>query len=207
MGSERIAMPRKRWLVVALIVFLTTSLTAVILNSFVMGYGLNVERSISRYVGFEVWSSVIFALGNFFAAGATGAFLWHLGELWQLPRVYYYCVIAMVVGLVGLSLCPIGLFDVNGQKSIISLIHELSSRTMFIMMMAVMALLAARPYGTRLSRTLCWTYVVYGLVCTVGYLARGSWFIPYCLLFETCYIAAFVVVLLAQKDKRVDIRE
>lgn len=185
-------------------VFLTTALAAVILNSFVLGYGLNVERSISRYVGFEVWSSVIFACGNFFAAGATGAFLWRLGELWKLPRVYYYCVMVMVLGLVGLSLCPIGLFDVNGQKSIVSLIHELSSRTMFVMMMVVAGLLAIRPYGTRTSRILCGVYVVYGLLCTIGYLTHGSWFIPYCLVFETGYIAAFVVVLLAQKDKRIE---
>mgnify|MGYP001054451178 FL=1 len=203
MEIEKIAMPRKRRLVAALIIFLVTSLAAVILNSFMMGYGLEVERSISRYVGFEIWSSVIFAFGNFFAAGATGAFLWCLGELWELPRVYYYCVIVMVLGLIGLSLCPIGLFDMGGEKSIVSLIHELASRTMFIMMMVVAGLLALRPYGTRGSRVVCWVYVVYGLFCVVGYLTKGSWFIPYCLFFETFYIAAFVLVLLVQKDKRV----
>ena len=40
MEIEKIAMPRKRRLVAALIIFLVTSLAAVILNSFMMGYGL-----------------------------------------------------------------------------------------------------------------------------------------------------------------------
>ncbi len=199
---EKIKMPKKTRLAVALAVFLTTSLAAVVLNSFVVGHGLTMGRSISRYVGFEMWSAVIFALGNFFAAGATGAFLWCLGELWKMPRVYYYCVMLMVLGLVWLSLCPIGLCDVNGQKSMISLVHELSSRTMFIMMVVTAGLLAVRPYGTTRSRAICGTYVIYGLVCIVGYLTHGEWFESRVLIFETLYIAGFVGILLAQQDRR-----
>lgn len=202
MKSDGIKMPPKRRLVVALVVFLTTSLAAVVLNSFLLGYGFTFGRSISRYVGFEVWSSVVFALGNFFAAGATGAFLWCLGELWKLPRIYYYSVILMVLGLVWLSLCPIGLCDYANEKSLISLIHELSSRAMFIMMMVTAGLLALRPYGTSNSRAICITYVIYGLICIAGYLTHGDWFESRVLIFETLYIAGFVGILLMQYDRR-----
>lgn len=203
MSARRVAMPRKRWLVAALVVFLVTSMTAIFLNSFLMGHGWSTERSVSRYVGFEIWSSMIFAVGNLFAAGVTGAFLWKLGGLWKMPRIYYYCVMLMVLGLIWLSLCPIGLCDPgDGRKSIVSFAHEVSSRTMFLMMMAAAGMIALRSYATDVSRILCGGYVVYGAFCILGYLTHSHWFEARVLIFETVYIAGFVILLLVLKDRR-----
>lgn len=199
---KNLATPKRSCLIAALAIFLIAALTAVLINSFVMGYGFSTGRSISRYVGFEMWSAVVFAVGNFFVSGVMGVFLWRLGKLWEMPRVYYYCVFLMVLGLISLSVCPIGLCDIDGQKSLVSLIHELSSRTMFIMMMVAAGLMAMKPYGTKASCILCVTYVVYGLVCIFGYLGHEIWFESRVLIFETLYIVGFIVVLLCQRDKR-----
>jgi len=199
---EKLAAPKKSCLIIALAIFLITAMMAVMVNSFVVGYGLSTGRSISRYVGYEVWSAVVFAIGNFFVSGVMGVFLWRLGKLWEMPRIYYYCVFLMVLGLITLSVCPIGLYDVGEQKSVVSLVHELSSRTMFIMMMIAAGLMAIKPYGTKVSRVLCVIYVFYGLVCVFGYLGNEVWFESRVLIFEILYIVGFVVMLLCQRDKR-----
>lgn len=199
---KNLVTPKRSYLIVALVIFLVTTTVAVLVNSFVMGHGFTTERSVSRYVGFEAWSAAIFAVGNFFVSGVMGVFLWRLGKLWEMPRIYYYCVFLMVLGLISLSVCPIGLCDIDGQKSLVSLIHELSSRTMFIMILVAAGLMVMKPYGTKASRIICAFYVVYGLVCVFGYLTHGVWFESRVLIFETLYIVGFVVMLFCQCDKR-----
>lgn len=195
-------MPSKKGLVVGLLVFATTTLLAIGLNSFVLGYGFQTVRSVSRYVGFEEWSAVMFALGNFVTAGMTMAFLWKLGELWKMPRIYYYIGFLMGIGLIWLSACPVGFFDSVEGKSVISFMHEIASRTMFLMMLLVAVLLAMKKsYATKTSRGLALAFALYGVICVIGYFTRSGWFMPYFMIYEVSYIVAFELLLIAQKSK------
>lgn len=198
---EAVTMPKKGGLWLALGVFLATSMSGVLINSFVFGKGLRLGWSISRYVGSETWSAVVFALGNFLVVAMVGQYLWKLGEAWRMLRVYYYCVFLMCLGLIWLSLCPVGYFDVaTGEtvaKSVISLVHEVSSRLMFIMMMFMAAMLAGNWRASALTRAVCVAYLVYAVFCVTGYLTDGSWFTPLILIYESVYIAAFPLVLVA----------
>lgn len=195
--------PKKGGLWLALGVFLVTATLGVVINSFVFQRGLSLDRSISRYVGYEAWSAILFALGNFVVAGTVGSYLWKLGEFWKMPRIYYYCAFLMVVGLIMLSVFPVGYFDLGGQKSVISYAHEIASRTMFIMMMLMAAMLAGRRASAG-TMAACAMYLVYAVFCVTGYLTEGEWFTPLILIYEWVYIAAFPLVLAACKGRAVE---
>lgn len=196
---------KKKWMLVGLAVFLMTASLAIAVNSLVCGHGLVVSRSISRYVGFEVWSAVVFALGNFLAVATTTSFLWGLGEAWKMPRIYYYMTFLMGLGLVCLSIWPIGYFDTEAGKSIISYAHEISSRTMFAMMLLVaLMLVLKRGYGAKKSKVVAMLFLIYGVACMLGYFTKGGWFMSYFMFYEGFYIVAFLLVLASQKDKLVE---
>lgn len=196
-----IVMPPRGGLFVALAMFLITATLGVVVNSFVFGKGFHLNWSVSRYVGSEIWSAVVFALGNAVVVGVVMKYLWRLGEAWKMPRVYYYCAFLMAVGLIWLSVCPVGFFDMEGEKSVISLFHEWSSKTMFIMMMVVAAMLARNRRAKAGSRAISATYVIYGIFCVTGYLTAGAWFTPLILIYETVYIATFPLVLAGCRPK------
>lgn len=142
----------------------------------------------------------MFALGNFLVVALVGRYLWKLGDKWHMLRIYYYCAFLMCVGLILLSIFPVGYFDVvaNGavEKSVISFAHEISSRTMFIAMMLMAAMLAGNWRASARTRAACMAYLVYAVFCVTGYLTDGSWFTPLILIYESVYIATFPLVLI-----------
>lgn len=101
----------------------------------------------------------------------------------------------LVVGLSG------GVLRYWGRKSVVSLFHELTSKTMFIMMMLVAAMLAGNRRASAGTRAVCVAYVVYGIFCVTGYLTEGSWFEPLVLVYESTYIVTFPLVLAACREK------
>ncbi len=199
--EQKVELLRKLWLVLGLAVFLVTASLAVAINATCYGHGWHTETSISRYVGYETWSAVIFALGNFVMAGVLLKCLWRLGGVWKMPRIYYYMSLVMVVSLIGLSMCPVGYFDVNGQRSTISVLHELCSRAMFLMMLMVAGMLVWKSVGSEKARLAAGIYFVYGVICLIGYLTKGKWFLSYLLIYETMYIAGFVMMLICQRER------
>lgn len=194
---EVVKMPKKSGLWLALGVFLVTAGLGVTINSFVFGRGLRLGWSISRYVGCETWSAVLFALGNFLVVAMVGRYLWKLGDKWHMLRIYYYCAFLMCAGLILLSIFPVGYFDSVAGKSVISYAHEISSRTMFIAMMLMAAMLAGNWRASAQTRALCMAYLVYAVFCVTGYLTDGSWFTPLILIYESVYIATFPMLLVA----------
>lgn len=196
-------MPAKGGLYAALAVFLVTATLGVVVNSFAFSKGFNLHWSVSRYVGSELWSAILFALGNGVVVAMVMKYLWGLGEAWKMPRVYYYCSFVMAVGLIWLSVCPVGFCDIEGQKSLVSLLHEWSSKLMFIMMMLVAAMLAGSRRASAGTKAMCIAYVVYGIFCVAGYLTNGCWFTPLVLIYETVYIATFPLMLAGCETKRV----
>ncbi len=194
---------RKRGgLIVALVAFCLTATMAVVINTLI-GYGFHLEYSISRYVGLEFWSAAVFTAGNCLATAMTCRYMWQLGEDWKMPRIYYYCAFLMAVGLIWLSLCPVGYCDTAEAKSLVSYLHEISSRTMFLMMLLVSTMLAGAPKASALARGVSTGFVVYGVFCVTGYFTQEEWFLPLILIFESMYIIGFVIVLMCQTDRKV----
>lgn len=184
---------QKKLIVIAAAIFGVTSGAAIVGNS-LMGHGWHPNYSISKYVGLETWSAVLFALGNFVVAGLLGRYLFQVGRVWQMSRWYFWVIVVLVAALVGLSVWPCGYFDQHGVKSLVTVLHEISSRTMFVGMVVVALALMSRQEMWRVTKVGAGMFVLYGLVCCLGYLTKGSWFVGPMLFFEGAYIWGFMVL-------------
>ncbi len=198
--NKQRSFPSRKVLWIGLLAFVITAATAVVLHS-VTDYGFDTHRSVSRYVGFEFWSAMFFTLGNCIIVASVARFLWKLGELWRMPRLYFYLVFVMGVSLIWLSVCPVGYFDVDGKVSFVSKMHEISSKTMFMTMLLVAVLIAGNPYASRMTHIASAIYVIYGAICIMGYLTEGAWFMPIILITESAYIVSFIIMLMFCKTR------
>lgn len=200
MSREMETVARKRGLMLGAIgLFVLTATLAVVINT-LAGYGFHLEYSISRYVGLETWSAVLFALGNFLVAAWIAQYLDYLGRIWEMPRWFFWVIVVMVAALVGLSVCPLGYFDrAPGVKSMPTLVHELASRLMFSMMMVVAAaMLVKGKIGTAGGVA----FLVYGVLCVLGYLLKAPWFMNMMLIFESGYLLGFMVLCWGAGDNK-----
>lgn len=204
--SERrvapVKMAKRKMILLAMMIFILTAGLAVLCNSTIWGYGLHLEYSISRYVGLEAWSSVMFTLGNIIVAGCIASYLYYLAEIWRLPRWFYWLVIVMVVMLLALSFCPVCLFDpAPGVKSVPTFIHEVSSRTMFLAMLlaAIVFMVCGRVHGQARRQSLY--FATFGVICVCGYLSGMDWFLNLVLIFETTYLLWFMFLCLICRSK------
>ncbi len=193
-SGDGVAVGRKR-IVAGLAVFVAMVVLIVAVNS--VSHGLDFGRSVSRYVGFEAWSAALFAVGNGFVVAMVASYLWKVGEARKMPRLFYYLVFLIAATLILLSVFPIGFCDFDGHVSLVSRIHEVSSRVMFIAMMLVAAMLAGNPYGSRRARIASAVFVLYALLCVVGYLTGAGWFLAGVLVWETAYIVYFIATCIA----------
>ena len=194
--AEKIEKVLHKWLIgCAFLIFILTAWSSIIINS-MMGVGWRFDYSISRYVGSGVWSSVLFAAGNLFVSAFIGGFLWRLGENWKLKRWFYYVIVVMVVGLIGLSFCPLGICDFDGKISTVSWLHQIFSRLMFVMMLLAVMIIVWQQRAGVVARMVGGFFVVYGIVCAMGMMCHQSWFEQRVLIYETLYFMFFMAFLL-----------
>lgn len=202
--SLRFRITEKRPIVVAILLFVLPTVLIVAINSYLLKAFMP-TYSISRYVGSATWSSIVFALANLVVAFCVLTYLYHVGEKWQFWRAYYWIVVMMAVGLIGLSACPIGYFDLPGMAyatSAPSHVHEICSRMMFMCMLVVAGIVLVCSKASRVTRMVAAMYVAYGLVCMTGYMTKGPWFFQHMLLFESCYIFGFLAFCMGLQGRK-----
>lgn len=134
---------------------------------------------------------MLFAAGNLFVSAFIGGFLWRLGENWKLKRWFYYVIVVMVVGLIGLSFCPLGICDFDGKISTVSWLHQIFSRLMFVMMLLTVMIIVWQQRAGVVARMVGGFFVVYGIVCAMGMMCHQSWFEQRVLIYETLYFMFF----------------
>lgn len=204
---RKIKFPTK-WLIVgAIMVFLGTSFLAISMNSTVFGHGLHISESISHYVGLEYWSAIVFMLGNLFVLMLTARYLWQLGEVWKMPKVFYVLIVVLGVTLLGLSACPSGMFDVGEETSLISWIHIMTSRAMFITMMLISAMIVMCRHANTLAHAINVFYLIYAVICIVGFVSEEAWFMNYVMIFETLFLLGFMVSMAFCDQRREHLAE
>lgn len=195
----------RRWLMAGAIgIFLFTALMGIILNSTVMGYGFHAEYSISRYVGLETWSAILFGLGNVVTMVLLLYYLYEMGENLKMPRIYFWLVVLMAAGLIGLLSCPVGYFDLPGApyaSSAPSKVHEIGSRLMFLAMLVSEMIVLSSGLIDKRTRIFSVVFVIYGLICVFGYLTKATWFLNALVFFEMMYLLSFMVICLVSRRK------
>lgn len=184
----------KKFIHIATGVFLATEVLVVLLYAFVFGRGFHLNWSISRYMGTDYWSAILFALTNFIVVYLVLRYLLQVRRVHGLSAFWLVLVIAMVVAYIGLSICPIGLFDPYwGHFGIVSTLHHTFSQTLF----AIMAMVAL---GTMLVIKKGKLFIAFGvalIVYMIGsiycYKASVGFFVDNVLLFESGYILANLI--------------
>lgn len=158
-------------------------------------------NTISYYVGTSTWTAVLFAALNFVTVGLMGYYLWQMGQVWRMPRIYHYLVVILAVAFVWLSVCPVYYADYMGHVSLVSRMHEVASRTMFIMMALIALLVTLKREASVSTRILGVVYLVLAMVSVLGYFIKGAWFTPVILIWESSYILAFLLLMAVARKR------
>ena len=198
----------KKLIHIATGVFLVTEVLVVALYVFVFGRGFNLNWSISRYMGTDYWSAILFALSNFIVVFLVLKYLLQVRKVHKLSAFWLVLVIAMVVAYVGLSICPIGLFDPYwGHFGVVSTIHHTCAQTLFaIMAMVALGTMLVIKKG-KLFIAFGVALIVYMIGSTYCYKASVGFFIDNVLIFESAYILANLIFYSLIPKKSVIIEE
>ena len=183
----------KRPVIVSMIVFWAVFCLILITHNLTGTAYLHLSYSISKYVGLSFPSAILFLITNVFVS----VVLWCYMKPRMKSDMQKLIMKIIVATLVLLSVFPIGLFDniipepVLFGRTPISLLHVITSRTMFVAMSAF-ALLAF--YENKNKAAL--SFFIYAAICIFCFIFFSSFFWQVDLIFESVYIAYFFIVVL-----------
>lgn len=160
-------------------------------------------NTISYYVGTTTETAVLFAVLNFVTVGLMGYYLWQMGQVWRMPRIYHYLAVILAVAFVWLSVCPVYYADFAGHVSLVSRMHEVASRTMFMMMALVVLVVILNREASTGTRWLGAAFLMLAVASVAGYLTKGGWFMPALLIWESGYIFAFLALMAVARRRGV----
>ncbi|MBQ7040668.1 hypothetical protein IJN73_01195 [Candidatus Saccharibacteria bacterium] len=179
------------------------------------GYAGDFSLTVSRYVGLELWTSILFAVFNLAIIVIMFRYYLSLRKSRSLLWFIFGCV--QVAGFLLLSIFPHNAFiEDPTAREIVSTIHEYSARAMFIAMfgMTLETLRLSYPSHLKFLRNLpllrapknlsfpkitapvCYLFLLYGIVYGISYTTRWRPIWDYVYILETGYIYAFIVFLL-----------
>lgn len=192
--SQKITLKKNCGYILQGLLVFTLMLIGVIAVYVVRDGGFHLEYSISRYVGREWWSAIIFALCNF----AVMVLIWkYIVREWEkYGKVWVVLMMLVTICFIGLSFCPIGLFDATyGDYGVVSILHQIFARGMFMVMAVATAVEGWKRRGEKWQPLVCVAYVLYAVGCAVAS-ATTQVFWDLNFVLETAYIYAFYAILM-----------
>ncbi|MBR2588793.1 hypothetical protein IKE84_00380 [Candidatus Saccharibacteria bacterium] len=158
-------------------------------------YAGNLALTISEYVGLELWSSVFFAICNIFIILLM--FRYYLSMRKRMSTAWFILSIIQVVGFIGLSICPHNAFLSGEAREIVSQIHILMAKIMFLAMFGMMfeRLRISKFKNTAVTRV-CLAFLAYGIAYIICYASNWNIFWNSVLIWESGYIYAFIGALI-----------
>ena len=193
----------KKFIRMAIFIFVAVVAIITIMHSFILGRGFHVNWSISRYIGTDFWSAIIFCFANFVVAVITLKYLFTVKREYGLSPIFVILAVIMTILFVSLSVFPVGLFDeVWGDFGMVSHLHRGSSYTLFAflilltldLMIEVRKGVAMHLFGA--------AAVTLSLFCVVSFFAGWDFFNNYMYIFESGYVLMNLVFysLIPRKD-------
>lgn len=179
--------------------------------------------TISRYVGLELWTSILFAAFNLVIIIIMLRYYLSLKNQRSALWVIFGCF--QVLGFFLLSIFPHNIFMEGSAREIVVNLHEFSARLMFISMfaMAIETLRLSHPNHLKFLQKFALTrspknlsfpstttkvsvfFIIYGLIYLVVYATKWDVIWSRVLILETGYIYAFMAfLLLTRKIKPTD---
>ena len=185
---------------------------SVLVHLFIDGRMPVIGESLSRYVGKAWWSSIFLAVGDFFTAYQLVRYSREINSVHKMPKIWWVCGAGLIAGLIGLSLCPLGLFDADpiNNPGLVSNCHEFCSRLMFVSMISVILGIAI-IFGRKSKITLaaCLAYLAYGCFFVGGHLANLEIYNSIFFVWENIFLYGFFFTLLTVPcavEKKVEVK-
>ena len=178
------------------------------------GYTGDLTITISRYVGLELWTSILFLIFNIVIIIIM--FRYYLALRKQRSTLWFIFSIIQITGFLLLSIFPYNVFMEGQTREIVGNIHEYSARAMFIAMfgMAIETLRLSYPNHLKFLQKLpffkspknlsfpkitapvCIFFAIYGIIYAISYGTHWSVLWDRVFVLETGYIYAFIALLL-----------
>ena len=150
------------------------------------GYAGNFELTISRYVGLNWLSAIIFLIGNLGIIALVMVYMFDSGIknfLWRLLiGIFAVCFLC-------LSICP----HVPNNDQII-FIHRFFAGGLFIAFL-LLAMLTTGLTQNKLAKAFCFAYIVYGVYFLVSYINTLPNYVPGVFIYEALYIYGGLAIL------------
>ena len=193
----------KKFIRMAIFIFVTVVAIITIMHSFILGRGFHLNWSISRYMGTDFWSAIIFCLANFVVAVMTLKYLFTVKREYGLSPIFVILAVIMTVLFVLLSVFPVGLFDANwGEFGLISHLHRGSSYTLFAFLILLTLDLMIEVRKGLVMHLFGAAAVTLSLFCVISFFAGWDFFNDYMYIFESGYVLMNLVFysLIPRKD-------
>ena len=168
------------------------------------GYFWDLTLTISRYVGLQLWSSVLFAVCNFVIAGLLFRYYIHVRKYFS--PIWFVLGLIEVIGFIGLSIFPHVNFVSPEIKEIFVNAHIGFARTMFVAMfcMGLERLRIARLKDDVATKATI-AFLLYGVIYITGYSTKWNTMWDTMFIWETGYIYAFMAMLiLTRRNRRIE---
>lgn len=158
------------------------------------GYFGNLTLTISRYVGLELWSSILFCVCNIIIAVLLLRYFISVRKRFSI--IWFLLSLVEVVGFLGLSFFPHIGFGSEETRLIFADIHITFARMMFIAMFCMgLERLRIAVLKDNIATKATLAFLAYGLIYVIGYMAKWNVLWESMLIWETGYIYVFMAML------------
>ena len=188
----------RSWAVLATALFFAVSGFIVCSHWLRLGH-VELALSISRHVGLEAYSCILFAIANTVAVVLSVCYLNHIYEVHRFPKVWLVVASAMTVGLLAASCFP---FTASGDWS--SQIHQAGSWLMFSMA-TLLAMISMWSLRTRWLMIVGGLFLLYGAACIIWTFWYPEFFWSYVLVIESTFIFLMFLSILSIPAKKRDV--
>ena len=187
---------RRKFMTIALILFVSTAVGIVFVRSFWLQEGFHTNWTISRYAGTNAGTAILFALSNFTITLLMIKYFRDVKKTHHLSKIWSWAIGLMIASFFVLSVCPVGLFDPGwGSFGIVSRVHQESAHTLFItMFITAIGSLIEFKNKPRIFIGFTIFLLAYGVFAIFGYSLKPAFFMNNILFFEFFYVVFNLVL-------------
>ncbi len=165
------------------------------------GYAGNLVLTISRYVGLEIWTSILFFIFNIFIIILMLRF--YLFSWRNYSKFWLFCALVQALGFIILSIFPHQSFLSGEIGDIVSGIHIFMARMMFM----AMFLMGAEQLRLIVSKKMkppkiLLVFLLCGVFCFFGFSFQWKFVEDTILVWESLYIFLFMGSLVFSSNQK-----
>lgn len=160
------------------------------------GHFGDASLTISKYVGLNLWSALVFGFGNTLI---TILMLYYLSTNARIKNTLWHL---LMVGFIGCFVI-LSIFPHLPDGSAVAQVHQIFAAIMFTVMslVGIITLIISKQKFTIILTTL---FVAFSIYFILSYIFRPDYFMQNILWLEATYLYAFFAILVSANNKSLD---